>query len=139
MSTVKVTLPANIVKPGGPLVLHLENVSLPPGSSGIVRVFADIPDADTLAAGSAAEPKPDDPHYLGYFTVVPRTSAEATHGMDRKSVTLDLAHKAERLAGKTDVTLTLVALGRPHSTTTSEPRDASGGKPKVGRAYFASK
>ena len=88
------------------LVLHFENLKLPPDSSGIVRVFADLPGAD-------ARTSTDDEHFLGYFTLVPKNSTEAARGIERAGATLDLTAKKQRLAGKREVTLTIVPLGRP--------------------------
>ncbi len=118
-ATVKVTLPAS--KPGGKLVLHVENLKLPPNSSGIVRVFADAPNAN-------AETSTEDEHFLGYFTMLAKNSAEAAQGIGRSSATLDLSHKQQLLAGKRQVTLTLVPLG-----TESAPEQ----KPTFARAYIA--
>jgi hypothetical protein len=61
-------------------------LKLPPDSSGIVRVFADLPGAD-------ARTSTDDEHFLGYFTLVPKNSTEAARGIERASATLDLTAK----------------------------------------------
>jgi hypothetical protein len=134
--TVKVPLPRSAAKPGGPLVLHVEDLKLPPGSSGHVRVYANLPDADALAATAATEPSPDDPHYLGSITVPAKNSAEAAKGIERKSATLDISDKAPRLAGKGEASLTFVALRAPTAAASPEAADQ---KPKIGRAYFDTK
>jgi hypothetical protein len=131
-ATVKLALPATRAESGAPAILHFENLVLPPHSSGIVRVFADLP----TASGNTS---PDDPHYLGYFTVLAKTSDEAARGIQRKSATLDISTHAERLAGKTDVTLTLVALGGvpPGTPPVNTTRDRV--IPTVGRVFLADK
>lgn len=136
--TVKVPLPRAAAKPGSPLVLHVEDLKLPPGSSGHVRVYADLPDADALTATAGnAEPTPDDPHYLGSFTLPAKNSAEATKGIERKSVILDVTEKTARLtASKGEVNLTFIALRAPSAAASPESADA---KPKFGRVYFDAK
>ena len=100
-ATVNVPLPPESRATGNRLVLHFENLKLPPDSSGIVHVFADLPGAD-------ARTSTDDEHFLGYFTLVPKNSTEAARGIERASATLDLTTKKQRLAGKREVTLTIV-------------------------------
>src|SRR5262245_60817913 len=94
--TVKVPLPAATRATAGSLVLHIEDLKLPPGSSGHVRVYADLPaeTARKLASTSTSRPElqpdPADPHYLGSFSIAPKNSAEAAQGIERKSVTVDV-------------------------------------------------
>jgi hypothetical protein len=129
-STTTVTVPAPAAAKGAApaaVVLHLEDLRLPPGSSGIVRVFVDLPPERALKAAEA-EPSADDRHYLGYVTVLPKTSRESAGGMVRKQVTLDVTAKAAELTGKPRVTLTLVALGGPAADQLH-----------TGRVYFADK
>jgi hypothetical protein len=123
---VKVTLPAGSMKGGGKLVLHLENLKLPPNSSGIVRVFADAPDAN-------AETSTEDERFLGYFTMLAKNSAEASQGTARSSAVLDLSHKQKLLAGKKQVTLTLVPLGGEFAPSAEQAKQ----KPTFARAYIA--
>ena len=111
------------------LVLHFENLKLPPDSSGIVRVFADLPGADPRTST-------DDEHFLGYFTLMPKNSTEAARGIERASATLDLTAKKQRLAGKREVTLTIVPLGRPSLLPAVAPGSAST-KPTFGRIYLS--
>jgi hypothetical protein len=125
-ATVRVTLPAGSKKAGGKLVLHVENLKLPPNSSGIVRVFADAPDAN-------AETSTEDEHFLGYFTILAKNSAEASQGIERSSAVLDLSHKQQLLAGKKQVTLTLVPLG----VESAPPAEQAQQKPTFARAYIA--
>jgi len=118
-ATVKLTIPAGLDKAESRLVLHLENLKLPPGASGVVRVFADLPDANTKTST-------DDEHYLGYFTVLAKNSVEAARGVQRSSITWDLSAKRQRLANKKEVTLSLVPL----------TQDSAQDKPVFSRAYF---
>ena len=66
----------------GRVYLHLEDVALQPGSGGVVRVYAGEPTRDVPV---------DDAHYLGYFAVVPKNSAEARTGARRMSVSLPIS------------------------------------------------
>ena len=125
-ATIKVTLPTGSKGAGGKLVLHVENLKLPPNSSGIVRVFADVPDAN-------AETSTEDEHFLGYFTILAKNSAEASHGIERSSAVLDLSHKQQLLAGKKQVTLTLVPLGVERAASAVQVDQ----KPTFARAYIA--
>jgi hypothetical protein len=109
-ATVTVTVPANLGNDAHGLVLRIDGLKLPPTASGIVRVFADYPDAN---ASSSTE----DERFLGYFTVLAKDSAEAARGLQRPSVSLDVSHKKDFLAGKHAVTLTLVPLGRNSAAT----------------------
>src|SRR5690242_8554143 len=99
-ATVKLAVAHGAVTPGAPLILHFDEVKLPPDSSGVVRVFADLPEADERTST-------EDPHYLGYFTVMAKTSREAAHGIQRKAASVDITAKAYLLAGKREITLTL--------------------------------
>ena len=128
-ATVNVPLPTESGTSGNRLVLHFENLKLPPDSSGIVRVFADLPGAD-------ARTSTDDEHFLGYFTLVPKNSTEAARGIERAGATLDLTAKKQRLARKRQVTLTIVPLGRPSLLPTVAPGSAST-KPTFGRIYLS--
>ena len=128
-ATVNVPLPPESRATGNRLVLHFENLKLPPDSSGIVRVFADLPSAD-------ARTSTDDEHFLGYFTLVPKNSTEAARGIERASATLDLTAKKQRLAGKREVSLTIVPLGRPSLLPAVAPGSAST-KPTFGRIYLS--
>ena len=74
--TVQVTLPADMEQTDRPLVLHIENLQLPPQASGIVRIFADLPQAN-------ADTSTEDEHFLGYFTILAKTSTEAAQGVQR--------------------------------------------------------
>ena len=99
-ATLSITVPPETEK-SRRLVLHFEDLKLPPNSGGLVRVFADLPSAN-------AHTDVDDEHFLGYFTVIPKTSGEAAAGVSRRHVTLDVTQKKQFLSGKKDVTLTLV-------------------------------
>ena len=116
-ATVNVPLPPESGTTGNRLVLHFENLKLPPDSSGIVRVFADLPGAD-------ARTSTDDEHFLGYFTLMPKNSTEAARGIERASATLDLTAKKQRLAGKKESELNHCAAGTPVS--------APGGRARLG-------
>jgi hypothetical protein len=104
-------------------------LKLPPDSSGIVRVFADLPSAE-------ARTSTDDEHFLGYFTLLPENSAEAARGIERASATLDLTANKQRLAGKRKVTLTIVPLGRPSLLPAVTPGSVSS-RPTFGRIYLS--
>ena len=128
-ATVKVAMPALSPGAASRLILHFDSLQLPPNSSGVVRVFADLPDADSNT-------KPEGEHFLGYFTVLPKNSVEAARGIQRNSATLDLSDKAKQLAGKKEVTLTIVPLGgtsAPSVRGEAPPQS----KPKFGRVYVA--
>ena len=121
--TVKVPVPSGIDNADARLVLHVDELKFAPNESGIVRVFADMPSANS-------ETNIENEHFLGYFTILARNSAEAQRGIQRKSVTLDISDKKPLLAGKKEVTITLVPVSeRPGS---SESRRFS-----IGRAYLA--
>ena len=62
-----------------PLVLHIGGVEVPSGKSAIVRVYANLPEADA-ATGV------DSDHYLGYFTVVAKTLDEGVAAEPRDIV-----------------------------------------------------
>jgi hypothetical protein len=109
-ATVTVTMPANLGNDAHDLVLRVDDLKLPPNASGIVRVFAEYPDANPTSST-------EDERFLGYFTVMAKDSAEAARGVQRPSVSLDVSHKKNFLAGKQTVTLTLVSLGRGAGTT----------------------
>ena len=124
-ATVKVAVPANLGKDAHSLVLRVDNVKLPPNSSGIVRVLADFPGANTETAT-------EDERFLGYFTILAKDSAEAARGAQRSGVSLDVSHKKQFLAGKKTVTLTLVPLGRASGS------DAAGqNQLTFSRVYFS--
>jgi hypothetical protein len=124
-ATVTVAVPANLAKDKHSLVLRVDNVKLPPHSSGIVRVFADFPGANTETAT-------EDERFLGYFTILAKDSAEAAQGAQRSGVSLDVSHKKQFLTGKKTVTLTLVPLGRPSGS------DAAGHNTLTfSRVYFS--
>jgi len=142
--TVKVPLPAATRATAGSLVLHIEDLKLPPGSSGHVRVYADLSAdaakklANTSTSSPELQPDPADPHYLGSFSIAPKNSAEAAQGIERKSVTVDVTDKAAQLsasANRSDVALTFIALRDPETAS----RDAAPAQPQIGRAYFAEK
>jgi len=123
-ASVKIALPAAISKSDAKLVLHIEELTLPPNSSGIVRVFADLPMADATTDTA-------DEHYLGYLTMLASNSAEAARGVHRSSITLDISHKTGLLADRKEVTITLVPLGGT-SAAPSPERD----KPTFARVYL---
>ena len=100
---IKVPLSDDLLA-GSRMVLHIDGLKLPPHSSGMVRVFAGLPDAD-------AKTSLENEHYLGYVAVLPKNSIEANQGIQRASVTLDLTNKRQFFAGKKQVTLTLISLG----------------------------
>ena len=128
-ATVKVAIPALSQSADRKLILHMDNLQLPPNSSGVVRVFADLPGAD-------ATTEPEGEHFLGYFTVLPKNSVEAARGIQRNSATLDLSPKANLLAGKKEVTLTIVPLGGT-SVPSVRGQSTAETKPKFGRVYVA--
>jgi hypothetical protein len=89
-------------------VLHIDDVVVPIDNAAIVRVFVNKPDAN------AATPA-DDPHAVGYFTVVPRMGAamgnmanQRAHRHRPKNIALDVTRKIGPLlkpGGKLEVTL----------------------------------
>ena len=109
---------------GPQIVLHIEAVKLPPGAAGIVRVFADLPEAN-------AHTSVEDPHYLGYFTVLAKNSAEAAKGLHAANTSLDITGKKLFFQEKKEMTLTLVPLGA------SEEKNSVVRKVSVGRAYLS--
>ena len=122
---INVTVPVTEALMAGPrIVLHIEGLKLPPNSSGIVRVFAGVPDAD-------AQTSPEDrEHFLGYFTVLPKNSKEAARGVQRAGAILDLTDKRQLLAGKKEVMLTLVPLGPREGKAQAQQ------KPAFSRVYL---
>ena len=127
--TVQITLPADMEQTDRPLVLHIENLQLPPQASGIVRIFADLPQAN-------ADTSTEDEHFLGYFTILAKTSMEAAQGVQRHDATLDLSPKKQLLVGKKALTLTIVPLGGS-TTSPAAPADATQGQPTFTRVYVA--
>ena len=109
---------------GPRIVLHIEAVKLPPGAGGVVRVFADLPEAN-------AQTSVEDPHYLGYFTVLAKNSAEAARGLHVANTSLDITGKKPLFQGKTETTLTLVPLGA------SDEKNSLARKVSFGRAYLS--
>jgi polyphenol oxidase len=90
-------------------ILHIDDVVVPIDQGAIVRVFVNKPDAN------ASTPS-DDPHAVGYFTVVPRVvrakgpamAGHPTHSHRPKNVILDVTRKIGPLlqpGGKLEVTL----------------------------------
>lgn len=124
--TVKVALPAGLARSSGNVVLHIENLKLPPHASGIVRVFADLP-------GATAATPTEDQHFVGYFTVLPKNSREAAAGAQQATTRLDLGHKKQLLSGKKAVNLTLVAVSGAGGSVAAEPS----AKPTFSRIYLA--
>ena len=113
-SSVNTTVPiGDGLLAGARIVLHIEGLKLPPHSSGILRVFADLPDAN-------ANTNTENEHYLGYVAVAPKNSIEANRGIQRPSVTLDLTDKRQVFAGKKQIVLTLVSLGEQKEQSTSQ-------------------
>jgi polyphenol oxidase len=86
-------------------VLHIEGVVAPAGTAPIVRVFIDEPDA-------TASTTVEDPHFVGYFSVVPHhTAGEASaHDVVRtRNYVFELRANAEVMRQKGDaVSITLV-------------------------------
>jgi hypothetical protein len=125
-ASVRITLPSTVHRADAKVVLHIDELKLPPHASGIVRVFADLPSAD-------ATTDTDDEHFLGYVTVLAKTSAEAARGVQANhSITLDISHKKRLLADRKAITITIVPLG-PTSATASAGRV----KPTFARVYVA--
>ena len=123
---------ANIAIPssardGSRLVLHIDHLKLPPHSSGIVRVFAGLPNA-------TAETSVSDDHFVGYFTILAKNSGDAARGVQRDAIALDLSHKTRLLANKKEITITLVPLGPAPDLPSAAPI-----KPTFARVYIAHK
>jgi polyphenol oxidase len=101
--TRKVALPA---EPVSVYVLNLDGIEVPPNMSAVVRVFANLPDASPTTSL-------DDPHYIGYFTILAKTSkASGRHKKhNRTNVTLDIPPSLARtIKDKSELDITLVPL-----------------------------
>jgi hypothetical protein len=113
--TTTVPLPAGLreralaSRPGGTFVLRLGGVHRPSHRSAVFRVFADLP---TASHATAAE----DPHYLGYFALVPKT-LEGPEVDTVTDLTLDVSRQLPRLLRASrgrSLTVTLVpVVGQP--------------------------
>jgi polyphenol oxidase len=94
--------------------LHIDGVELPTGQAAYVRVFVNLPDA-------SAKTKVDDPHFVGYFTVVPRHRLTKEAEAHRKTKHLhnyafDVTNKIGTLLDdKTELAVTLVPVGADDS------------------------
>jgi hypothetical protein len=120
-ATVRVEVPEWLeTKSPQPLLLHMEEIYLPPHASGLVRIYMNLPEA-TWDTGTDTE------KYLGYFSVVPRNSKESAGEIYRKSVVLNVSSKREVIAGERSIQLTLVV-----SDPNSKPEAL-----RLGRAYFS--
>jgi polyphenol oxidase family protein len=73
-------------RPGSACELHLDGIHLPAHRAAVVHVFGNLPRA--TAATST-----DDPHYLGYFTLVPSGRDQET----ATDVVLDVTPNLQRL------------------------------------------
>ena len=96
-------------------VLHIEGIEVPPTKSAVVRVFANLPTA-------TPETSIEDPHYIGYFTILAKTSKvrEQHKSHTPTNVMLDVpADLGKMLRGKPEVEVTLV----PVAGVSSRPQD----------------
>jgi polyphenol oxidase len=87
----------------GTPVIRIAGIQAPTGGSAIVRVFVNLPSAN------AATPVTD-PHYVGYFTLVPNSlRGTHVHGHPGLSVELPLrAQTREVMGASQDLSVTLV-------------------------------
>ena len=88
--------------------LHLTNISYPEGSAAKVRIFIEKPDAN--ASTDVA-----DPHYVGYFVVVPHRRGDMTpmHRHTSHEYTFDLLpEQAQFVKDPANVQVTLVPAGQ---------------------------
>jgi hypothetical protein len=113
--TVKVQVPAEVSPPavqaaaprarGGPTyVLHIDGIQVPPDRSAVVRVFVNDPKAD-------ARTKVEDPHYVGYFTVVASSGLMTAHAARHRPhhAVFDVTDKVGSvIKDPKDLTVTLV-------------------------------
>jgi len=108
--TVKVQVPSE-TPAARRLVLHVDGLQLPPGSSGVVRIYANFPKADSTTGM-------DTPHFLGYIALTARTSHEAPA---ERNISLDVSGKSSEIVGDRDVSITLVPMtGREVAPQSSE-------------------
>jgi polyphenol oxidase len=100
-------LSRNVTVPPEPLsvyVLHIEGIEVPPYKAAVVRVFIDLPTATAMTPV-------EDSHYVGYFTILAKTSKprQQHKAHHPTNVTLDIpAELAKTLKGKAGVDVTLV-------------------------------
>ncbi len=117
--TIKVEVPSD-AQAAEHLFLHVEGLQLPHDSSGVVRIYANLPEADTTTSTNTD-------HFLGYITLMTRTSREAPV---KRNISLDISRKSRELAGQHEVSITLVPLVRSAATAQSE-------KPTFRRIYLS--
>lgn len=83
-------------------VLHIEGVQLPTGKPAAVHVFGNLPEAADLKEVE------NTPHYLGYFTLVPRQDRPS----EKTEIALDVTGNLPTLLKNSrTLTVTLIAAG----------------------------
>jgi polyphenol oxidase len=98
--------PASVVASS---VLHIDGIDVPPHLGGLVRVFINLPSA--TAATSI-----DDPHFVGYFTVLAKRAKAGGHEKKEHpamNVAFDVpvTKMRELLANRDELSVTLVPSG----------------------------
>lgn len=81
--------------------LHIDGITTPPGGSALVRVFINLPSASAVTSV-------DDPHYVGYFAVVPHRGS-AKGSILKKNVQFELTAANLSIVGASNqISVTLV-------------------------------
>ena len=95
--------------------LHIEGIEVPPHKSALVRVYANLPTANAATGTNT-------PNYLGYFTVVAKSTTAGEHRHDPLNVKLDITKRVSRLLGASrDLSITLV----PVTGARTKPRQVN--------------
>ena len=96
-------LTAAAPRAAGNPVIRIAGVQAPAGGAAIVRVFVNLPTANSTTPVT-------DPHFIGYFTVVPNSSRGVhVHGQAGLNIELPLRPETQRLiGGGQDLSVTLV-------------------------------
>jgi polyphenol oxidase len=97
---------SRLLGPGVPSrtpVIRIAGVRAPVGGAAIVRVFVNLPSADVTTPVT-------DPHYVGYFTLVPNSLRGAhAHGQAGLNIELPLSQQTRQIAGgDQELSVTLV-------------------------------
>jgi polyphenol oxidase len=93
-------------QPQSSYVLRISGIKGPPGGAAIVRVFVNLPSASPATSLS-------DPHFLGYFTLVPNSLAGShVHGQNGLNAAFVLGPSARSAIGDAqDLDVTMVPVG----------------------------
>ncbi|HEX7186306.1 MAG TPA: hypothetical protein VF756_31070 [Thermoanaerobaculia bacterium] len=86
-------------------LLHIDGVQFPANEPAVVHVFGNLPEAVNLKEVE------NSPHYLGYFTIVPRTTEEGRQS-EKTEIVLDVTGNLPiLLKNSRTLIVTLIAAG----------------------------